>query len=86
MFVRARATEPLDSKIVEALSWVQTSTLGHLQDYGFPRGLTPIRRPLKSVDPAFTVRLPHPDSTAMHVAVDELRPGDVLVIDQSHFA
>lgn len=83
MFVRGRAADPLDPEVVTALGKVQTSTLGHLRDYGFPKGLTPIRRPLSFVGPAFTVRLPHLDSTALHVAADELRPGDVLVVDQS---
>jgi 4-hydroxy-4-methyl-2-oxoglutarate aldolase len=82
MFVRGQAPRPLDPEVVDALSRVQTSTLGHLRDYGFPKGLTPIRRPLRFVGPAFTVRLPHLDSTALHVAADELRPGDVLVVDQ----
>lgn len=83
MFVREKAPEALDSEIVAALSKVQTSTLGHLRDHGFPRGLQPIRRPLGFVGTAFTVRLPHLDSTALHVAADELRPGDVLVVDQA---
>ncbi|WP_432252096.1 RraA family protein [Streptomyces sp. HNM1019] len=62
---------------------MQTSTLGHLRDYGFPRGLHPVRRPLGFVGTAFTVRIPHLDSTALHVAADQLREGDVLVVDQS---
>lgn len=83
MFVRRPAPDSLDRKIVEALLEVQTSTLGHLRDDGFPRGLVPLQRPVKFAGPAVTVRLPHLDSTALHVAVDELRPGDVLVVDQS---
>ncbi|WP_020672928.1 RraA family protein [Amycolatopsis nigrescens] len=83
MFVRGKAPEPLDPAVVDALSKVQTSTLGHLRDHGFPRGLRPVRRPLSFVGTAFTVRLPHLDSTALHVAADEVRPGDVLVVDQS---
>jgi 4-hydroxy-4-methyl-2-oxoglutarate aldolase len=83
MFIRKPAPKPLSKEIVDALSKVQTSTLGHLRDYGFPAGLTPVQRPLKFVGPAFTVRLPHLDSTALHVAADELRPGDVLVVEQS---
>lgn len=83
MFMRKPAPDSLSKEIVEALSKVQTSTLGHLRDYGFPSGLTPVQRPLKFVGPAFTVRLPHLDSTALHVAVDELRQGDVLVVEQS---
>jgi regulator of RNase E activity RraA len=73
----------LSPSTVEALASVSTSTLGHLTDFGFPRGLVPVSRPLKFAGPAVTVRIPHMDSTAVHVALDHLRPGDVLVIDQS---
>lgn len=73
----------LAAQTVDALSKVCTSTLGHLTDFGFPRGLTPVSRPCKFAGPAVTVRIPHMDSTAVHVALDHLRPGDVLVIDQS---
>lgn len=83
MFVRHPAPASLPAEVVAALSRVQTSTLGHLRDYGFPTGLAPVARPVKFVGSAFTVRLPHLDSTALHVAADELRPGDVLVVDQS---
>ncbi len=83
MFTRSPSAASIDDRIVEALSQVCTSTLGHLRDYGFPRGLTPNRRPLKFVGTAVTVRLPHLDSTALHVAADDLRPGDVLVVEQS---
>lgn len=83
MFSRAPFPPPISGEIVSALSLVCTSTLGHLRDHGFPRGLTPNRRPLKFVGTAVTVRLPHLDSTALHVAVDDLRPGDVLVVEQS---
>lgn len=82
MFIRNPMPKPLDAALVEAFRQVCTSTLGHMRDYGFPRGLTPIRRPLKFVGTAVTVRIPHLDSTALHVAADEVRPGDVLVVDQ----
>lgn len=83
MFVNGDAPHPVNPEVVSALSGVQTSTLGHLRDYGFLRGLHPLRRPLGFVGTAFTVRIPHLDSTALHVAVDQLREGDVLVVDQS---
>ncbi|MGO3834616.1 MAG: RraA family protein [Microbacteriaceae bacterium] len=67
----------------KALLTVQTSTLGHLRDFGFIRGLTPNLRPVSFAGTAVTVRLPHMDSTALHVAADYLRPGDVLVVEQS---
>lgn len=83
MFVNGDAPQSVAPEVVSALSSVQTSTLGHLRDYGFPRGLHPIRRPLGFAGTAFTVRIPHLDSTALHVAADQLREGDVLVVDQS---
>jgi len=83
MFMRNPSAPSIDGEVVEALSQVCTSTLGHLRDYGFPRGLVPNMRPLKFVGVAVTVRLPHLDSTALHVAADDLRPGDVLVVEQS---
>jgi 4-hydroxy-4-methyl-2-oxoglutarate aldolase len=83
MFTRNPSAPSIDGEVVKALSQVCTSTLGHLRDYGFPRGLFPNMRPLKFVGAAVTVRLPHLDSTALHVAADDLRPGDVLVVEQS---
>lgn len=83
MFVRHPSAPSIDPRIPEALSQVCTSTLGHLRDYGFPRGLVPNKRPLKFAGTAVTVRIPHLDSAAVHVAVDDLRPGDVLVVEQS---
>lgn len=83
MFIRSPSAPQIDSAIADALSEVCTSTLGHLRDYGFPRGLTPNIRPLKFVGTAVTVRIPHLDSTAVHVAVDQARPGDVIVVEQS---
>ena len=78
---------PMPAQIAEerrkSLLTVQTSTLGHLRDYGFVKGLTPNMRPIKFAGTAVTVRLPHMDSTALHYAADQLRPGDVLVVEQS---
>ncbi|WP_271986585.1 RraA family protein [Pseudoclavibacter terrae] len=68
---------------VASLSDVCVSTLGHLRDHGFAIGLEPNARPLRFVGTAVTVRIPHLDSTAVHIAADMLRPGDVLVVDQS---
>lgn len=83
MFIFNEMPEPIDPKIVEELSGVCVSTLGHLRDHGFAQGLIPNRRPIKFVGTAVTVRIPHLDSTAVHYAADHLRPGDVLVVDQA---
>lgn len=73
----------IDEALREELSGVCVSTLGHLRDDGFALGLVPNRRPIRFVGTAVTVRIPHLDSTAVHLAADMLRPGDVLVVDQS---
>lgn len=83
MFVRNPMPEPLGPEIPAALSPLCTSTLGHLRDSGFAKGLVPLARPIGFVGCAVTVRIPHMDSTAVHVAVDDLRPGDVLVVEHS---
>ncbi|HEU5420698.1 MAG TPA: RraA family protein [Streptosporangiaceae bacterium] len=81
MFVYQPAADPIEPEIVKALSEVCTSTLGHLRDYGFAKGLQPLTRPTRFVGAAVTVRIPFMDSTAVHVAVDDLRPGDVIVVE-----
>lgn len=83
MFVRNPMPEQIDPVLVDELSGVCVSTLGHLRDDGFAKGLVPNRRPVKFIGTAVTVRIPHLDSTAVHYATDLLRPGDVLVIDHS---
>lgn len=83
MFTKNAMPKQINEDRRQALTTVQTSTLGHLRDYGFIRGLTPNFRPLSFAGTAVTVRLPHMDSTALHVAADMVRPGDVLVVEQS---
>lgn len=73
----------VDPEVVARLKGVSPSTLGHLTDFGFLRGLSPSFRPLKLVGPAITVQIPHLDSTAVHCVLDIARPGDVVVVDQS---
>ena len=83
MFEVQDMPQQIDGQIVSELSEVCVSTLGHLRDHGFALGLVPNKRPVRFVGTAVTVRIPHLDSTAVHIAVDMLRPGDVLVVDQS---
>ncbi|QWU16961.1 Regulator of RNase E activity RraA [Paenibacillus sophorae] len=62
---------------------VMPSTIGHMTDFGFLKGLQPLFRPIRFVGNAVTVRIPHMDSSAVHKALDIVMPGDVLVIDMS---
>jgi 4-hydroxy-4-methyl-2-oxoglutarate aldolase len=66
---------------VEAFKKVTTGSLGHLTDFGFVAGLQPLTRPAKAVGPAFTVRIPDLDATAVHYAMNLIERGEVLVID-----
>ncbi len=83
MFTQLPMPKQIDQTIIDELKDTCVSTLGHLRDHGFALGMIPNTRPLKFIGTAVTVRIPHLDSTAVHVAVDLLRPGDVLVVDQS---
>ncbi len=62
---------------------VSPSTIGHLTDQGFMKSLRSFYSPTKLVGTALTVRIPHLDSAAVHVAVGEMQPGDVLVVETS---
>lgn len=62
---------------------VSTGSLGHLTDLGFAIGIEALARPQKAVGPAFTVRIPVLDATAVHYALNLIEPGEVLVIDTS---
>ena len=83
MFVEGKRGSAVDPSLIDALKRVSPSTLGHLTDFGFMRGLRPNQTRLKLVGPAVTVRIPHLDSTAVHCAIDLVKPGDVIVVDQS---
>jgi regulator of RNase E activity RraA len=69
--------------VLAALRASSTATLGHLTDFGFVRGLTPVGPVAPFAGPALTVRIPHVDSSAVHHALALVQPGDVVVIDQS---
>lgn len=62
---------------------VATSTLGHFTDFGAITGLVPLRRPVRLVGNALTVRIPHLDGSVIRQALGMAAPGDVLVIDVS---
>ncbi|MCH4561730.1 RraA family protein [Halomonas sp. EGI 63088] len=60
-----------------------TSTLGHFTDFGAITSLSPIRRPIRLLGTALTVRIPHVDGSIIREALKMACPGDVLVIDVS---
>jgi regulator of RNase E activity RraA len=54
-----------------------------MTDLVFIRNLKPLFTPIKIVGPALTVKIPHVDSAALHVALDYAEPGDVIVVSMS---
>jgi regulator of RNase E activity RraA len=82
--IGARPTHAPDfEETLDTFRTVSTGSLGHLTDFGFAHGLDALTRPQKAVGPAFTVRIPILDGTAIHYAVSLVEPGEVLVIDTS---
>jgi 4-hydroxy-4-methyl-2-oxoglutarate aldolase len=67
----------------DSYAGIDTSTLGHLTDFGYVRGLQPLVRPLRLLGNALTVRIPHVDGSIIREALIQSQPGDVLVIDMS---
>ena len=60
-----------------------TSTLGHVTDFGAIATLAPLKRPVRLLGTALTVRIPHLDGSIIREALKLACPGDVLVIDVS---
>ncbi|MET8832013.1 RraA family protein [Streptomyces sp. NPDC004610] len=81
MFRIGAVPPALDDAADEVASKIEPSTLGHWQDTGFAHGIHPLTASRHCVGSAFTVRLAGMDATALHVAVDEIGPGHVLVVD-----
>lgn len=73
----------LGAELVKRLVQVETATLGH---YLHDRFLAPDLRPVvvgpRVAGPAVTVAIPGGDSTLLYHALDQVRAGDVLMIDR----
>lgn len=82
MIVLAPEPPSIDADLLAAFARVSPSTIGHMTDTGFMKGLRALV-PGKLVGRAFTVKIPHLDSSAVHVAVSLMGAGDVLVVDMS---
>ena len=83
MFVVNPLPPQVDPKLIELLVRAEPATIGHFLDFGF---VDPAIRALWQVPriagTAVTVRCAGNDSTMVHYALGQLRPGDVLVIDR----
>jgi 4-hydroxy-4-methyl-2-oxoglutarate aldolase len=83
MFKLNPRVQGVTPELVELYKQVCPSTIGHMMDFGFLKGLQPLFRPIRFVGNAVTVRIPHMDSTAVHKVLDIVQPGDVVVVDMS---
>lgn len=83
MFILNPRVQGVSKELIEIFDQVCTSTIGHMTDFGFALGLKPIRRPIKFVGNAVTVRIPYLDSTAVHRVLDIVEPSDVVLVDMS---
>jgi regulator of RNase E activity RraA len=83
VFYTAPPFERPDSGLVRRFLDVEVASLGHVTDFGFPRGLRRVAGTKPFAGVALTVHMPHVDSTAVHRALSLVQPGDVVVVDQS---
>lgn len=73
---------PLPSELVELLSLVETATIGHTEHLGFVGASIVPLFPARIAGVAVTVAAPGRDGAIIYRAVDQLLPGDVLVISR----
>lgn len=83
MFVVNPLPAQIDPALIALLARAEPATIGHFLDFGF---VDPAIRALWGVPrvagTAVTCRCVGNDSTIVHYALGQLRPGDVLVIDR----
>lgn len=70
----------VDKSLIEEFKKLGVATLGHFADDTMLKGIRPVFTPVKCVGPALTVEIYDVDSAAVHLAIDYIQPGDVLVI------
>ena len=82
MAVVVTDTERTDLEIVDALGRFGVATIHEAQDRTglFAPHLRPIYRPVRIAGNALTCEVAPGDNWAIHVAVEQARPGDVLVV------
>lgn len=83
MIVHPRVAASDNTDLFNSLMQVQPASLGHYLASGSIssgiRALVPVQR---MVGRAVTIKQPLPDGVPVHLALDELRKGDILVIDR----
>lgn len=84
MFVVHDLPPQVDAALIDLLGQAEPATIGHFLNFGF---VDPAIRALWQVPriagTAVTVRCAGTDSTIVHYALGQLRPGDVLIVDRA---
>lgn len=84
MFVVNQLPPPVEPALLELLQRAEPATIGHFRHTGFMdpgiRALLPDRR---IAGTAVTIRCYGADTSIVHYALGQLRPGDVLVMDRA---
>lgn len=77
------AGQSASSDLIALLKQVETATIGHFRETGFcDPAIAAICGNARIAGTAVTALAPGDDGTAICLAVDSLRPGDVLVVDR----
>lgn len=75
--------DQISDDIMNLFRDIETATIGHWRLFGFcNRAIRAMQTGMRSVGTAVTVAIPGADSTLLHHAIDQLRPGDFLVVDR----
>lgn len=70
-------------EVIQLLTGCETATIGHWRLWGFcDRRIQGLLSGHRVAGRAITVALPGPCSTLLHYAIDQLEPGDILVVDR----
>lgn len=83
MFICKNRVEGVTEDLRSLYNDVCPSTIGHMTDFGFLKGLTPLFEDFHFVGNAVTVQLPDMDSIAIHKATEIAREGDVVLVTTS---
>ncbi|HEY0420428.1 MAG TPA: RraA family protein [Acetobacteraceae bacterium] len=83
MFVINPLPDQIDPALIALLAKAEPATIGHFLDFGFvdPK-IHALWQVPRIAGTAVTLRCAGNDSTVVHYALGQLRPGDVLVLDR----
>ena len=73
----------IDKSRLELLARAEPATIGHFLHTGFmDPGVRALQQDVRVSGTAVTVRVPGPNSSMVHYALGQVRPGDIMVLDR----